>query len=103
LGVSFVIEALTDNSNRTVKLVKAAFHKFGGNMTSVAHMFQRYGIVMVSPGKTDSSSIQMTSEKLFEDAIESSAEDILENPEDATKFEVCSLPIYQFRSLIRKF
>lgn len=47
-GVALIVEALTDNRNRTAADVRAAFTKFGGAMGesgSVAFMFARVGVV----------------------------------------------------------
>lgn len=47
-GVALIIEALTDNKNRTASDVRAAFSKFGGNLAetgSVNFMFQHIGII----------------------------------------------------------
>lgn len=47
-GVALIVEALTDNRNRTAADVRAAFTKFGGAMGesgSVAFMFSRVGVV----------------------------------------------------------
>lgn len=47
-GVALIVEALTDNRNRTAADVRAAFAKFGGAMGesgSVAFMFSRVGVI----------------------------------------------------------
>jgi YebC/PmpR family DNA-binding regulatory protein len=47
-GVAIIVEALTDNKNRTASEVRAAFSKHGGNMGetgSVGFMFNRVGII----------------------------------------------------------
>jgi YebC/PmpR family DNA-binding regulatory protein len=71
-GVSLVVEALTDNRNRTATNVRTAFSKNGGNMGasgSVTHGFSRLGLVTypASAGSPD---------KVFEAAIEAGAEDV---------------------------
>ncbi|AGO13817.1 AaceriAGL053Cp [[Ashbya] aceris (nom. inval.)] len=48
-GVAFVLEALTDNKNRTVSLVRAAFNKHGGNMSPAQYFFDRRGYVAIQP------------------------------------------------------
>ena len=48
-GVAIIVEALTDNRNRTGGAVRAAFTKYGGNLGStgsVSHMFDRIGEVV---------------------------------------------------------
>src|SRR3569623_2059405 len=47
-GVSLIIEALTDNRNRTVTNVRTAVSKNGGNLgapNSVSHAFDRMGLI----------------------------------------------------------
>jgi YebC/PmpR family DNA-binding regulatory protein len=49
-GVAVIVEATTDNRNRTVGEIRHAFEKFGGNMGasgSVAWMFKRRGVLLV--------------------------------------------------------
>ena len=49
-GAAFVIEALTDNRNRTAANMRAAFNKAGGALGqpgSVAWMFDRTGVIVV--------------------------------------------------------
>lgn len=50
-GVAIIAEAVTDNSNRTVSEIRHAFSRNNGNMGtagSVAWMFQKMGIIVVS-------------------------------------------------------
>jgi YebC/PmpR family DNA-binding regulatory protein len=71
-GVSLVVEALTDNRNRTATNVRTAFSKNGGNLGasgSVAHGFDRLGLVSYPAAAGDA-------EKVFEAAIEAGAEDV---------------------------
>ena len=76
-GVSLVVEALTDNRNRTATNMRTAFSKNGGNLGasgSVTHAFSRLGLVEypAAAGSAD---------KLFDAAIEAGAEDV-ESDED---------------------
>ena len=48
-GVAIIVEALTDNRNRTAGVVRSLFAKYGGNMGetgSVAFMFGRVGEIL---------------------------------------------------------
>ena len=48
-GVAVIVEALTDNRNRTASEVRAAFSKSGGSMgetNSVSFMFRRLGVIV---------------------------------------------------------
>lgn len=50
-GVAFVVEALTDNKNRTIGLVRSAFSKANGSMTPTLYFFDKKGYVVVYPPK----------------------------------------------------
>ncbi len=48
-GVAIIVEALTDNRNRTASNVRSLFVKYGGNLGdsgSVSFMFDRFGVVV---------------------------------------------------------
>lgn len=71
-GVALIVEALTDNRNRTGGAVRAAFAKHGGNLGAtgaVSHMFDRVGEI-VYPADAGSA------EELLEAAIEAGADDV---------------------------
>ena len=75
-GVAVMVECLTDNKNRTVAEVRHAFKKAGGNLGtsgSVAWMFEKKGIIVLSRSDKD--------EEVEEKAIEAGAEDIKEMDE----------------------
>jgi len=60
-GAAFVVEALTDNRNRTAANVRAAFGKYAGALGqpgSVAWMFDRKGVVVVE-GEVDEDELTM--------------------------------------------
>ena len=71
-GVAVIVEAMTDNLNRTASTVRSTFSKNGGNLGetgSVSFMFDRKGQILypVSAGDEDS---------IMEAAIEAGAEDV---------------------------
>jgi len=71
-GVSLIIEALTDNRNRTATNVRTAVSKNGGNLGasgSVSHGFDRMGLISYPATVGDA-------EKVFEAALEAGAEDV---------------------------
>jgi YebC/PmpR family DNA-binding regulatory protein len=71
-GVSLIIEALTDNRNRTATNVRTAVSKNGGNLGasgSVSHAFDRVGLINYPASAGDP-------EKVFEAALEAGAEDV---------------------------
>ncbi len=76
-GVSLIVEALSDNRNRTATNVRTIFSKNGGNLGasgSVSHGFDRVGLIEY-PGSAGDS------DKVLEAAIEAGADDV-ESDED---------------------
>ena len=77
-GVAILVEAMTDNRNRTVAEVRHAFNKYGGNLGtdgSVAYLFTRQGVINFAPGADE--------EALMDIALEAGAEDIEGDDEGA--------------------
>jgi len=77
-GVAIIVEALTDNRNRTATDVRTAFAKNGGNIGgsgAVSHGFDRMGLISypASAGSADA---------VFEAALEAGADDV-ESSDDA--------------------
>ena len=71
-GVSLIIEALTDNRNRTATNVRTAVSKNGGNLGaggSVSHAFDRLGLISYPASVRDADAV-------FEAALEAGAEDV---------------------------
>jgi YebC/PmpR family DNA-binding regulatory protein len=71
-GVSLIVEALTDNRNRTATNVRTAITKNGGNMGasgSVSHGFDRMGLINYPPSAGDPDTV-------FEAALEAGADDV---------------------------
>jgi YebC/PmpR family DNA-binding regulatory protein len=71
-GVAVIVEALTDNRNRTASAVRATFSKNGGNLGetgSVSFMFDRVGEVAMAVDAGDADTV-------FEAALEAGAEDV---------------------------
>ena len=69
--IAIIIEALTDNKNRTASNIRTIFQKFGGNLgeTGVAsHQFKQVGIIRIDKKK-------ISDEEMLELAINSGAED----------------------------
>ena len=76
-GVAVIVEALTDNRNRTASTVRACFDKHGGNLGetgSVSFMFERKGESVYPASAGDEDTVMMA-------AIDAGAEDI-ESDED---------------------
>jgi YebC/PmpR family DNA-binding regulatory protein len=71
-GVAVIVEALTDNRNRTAGEVRAAFTKSGGNLAetgAVSFMFDRVGIVEYDAKVA-------SAEQMLDAAIEAGADDV---------------------------
>ncbi len=71
-GVALIVEALTDNRNRTASEVRSAFSKYNGNLAetgAVSFLFDRIGEIRYASGSGDSDTI-------FEAALEAGADDI---------------------------
>jgi len=76
-GVAVIVEAMTDNRNRTASVVRSTFSKNGGNLGetgSVGFMFDRKGEVTYPASVGDADTVMMA-------AIEAGAEDV-ESSED---------------------
>ena len=76
-GVAILVEAMTDNRNRTVAEVRHAFSKHGGNLGtdgSVAYLFTRAGIINFAPGTDE--------ELVMEVALDADAEDVDSDDDD---------------------
>ena len=74
-GVAVIVEALTDNRNRTAGEVRSIFTKSGGNLAetgAVSFMFDRVGVVEYDAGKA-------SADAMLEAAIEAGAEDVVSN------------------------
>ncbi len=71
-GVAIIIDALTDNRNRTASEVRSAFTKHGGSLGetgSVSFMFERIGLIHYQAEAADD-------ETMFEAALEAGAGDV---------------------------
>lgn len=84
-GVAVVVEALTDNRNRTAGEMRHYFDKCGGNLGqsgSVTFMFDRKGIIRIEAEGRDEDTV-------MEDALEAGAEDF---NSDGDVFEIATDP-----------
>ena len=95
--IAVIVEALTDNKNRTASNVRAIFQKNGGNLgtTGVAsHNFKQVGVIRISKK-------EISDEKILELAIDAGAEECTSNE---IFHEVLSSKesLYKVKSLIEK-
>jgi YebC/PmpR family DNA-binding regulatory protein len=76
-GAAVIVEALTDNRNRTAPSVRALFAKHGGNLGetgSVSFMFSRVGEILYPASKA-------TADQMLEAAVEAGADDAVSSAE----------------------
>ncbi len=76
-GVAVIVEALTDNRNRTASEVRSAFNKYGGSLgetNSVSFMFNRLGAIRYPASAA-------SADAMLEAAIEAGADDVESNDE----------------------
>lgn len=84
-GIAVIVEALTDNRNRTAGDVRHYFDKFGGNLGTtgcVSFMFQEKGVLVVEKEDLDEN-------KVMEDSLEAGASDF---QADEDVFEIYTEP-----------
>jgi YebC/PmpR family DNA-binding regulatory protein len=75
-GVAIIVEALTDNRNRTASEVRSFFTKHGGSLAetgAVAFMFSRVGVIEYDAAKA-------TADAMLEAAIDAGADDVSSSP-----------------------
>ncbi|KAG0672253.1 hypothetical protein C6P40_003484 [Pichia californica] len=73
-GISIVIEAITDNKNRTIGFIRPCFNKFNLNMTPTLYMFQKKGVIIIDVGN------EINSDDIFDELLEIGCEDINDIP-----------------------
>ena len=86
-GVAIIVDALTDNKNRTAANVRSAFTKGGGNVGtpgSVSFMFDKKGQIII-----DKEECEMDADELMMLSLDAGAEDFAEE-EDS--YEVITAP-----------
>ena len=85
-GIAVIIEAMTDNRNRTAGDIRHIFDKFGGNLGQtgcVSFMFEKKGVIVIEKtGKTNEDELMM-------EALEAGAEDFNSGNE---YFEIVTQP-----------
>jgi YebC/PmpR family DNA-binding regulatory protein len=75
--IAVIVEALTDNKNRTASNIRTIFQKNGGSLGtqgSASHNFSQLGIIKIDKQ-------EISDEKIFELAIESGADECISNDE----------------------
>ena len=86
-GVAVMIEATTDNKNRTAADIRHYFDKYGGNLGQngcVSFLFDQKGVMIIEKNNL------LTDDKIMEDALEAGASDV--NFEDEY-YEIITEPL----------
>ena len=95
-GVAFIVNCLTDNTNRTTSSVRSSFDKHGGNLGTpgcVSYMFSRKGVFIIE--KTDS----IDEDALLEVALEGGAEDMITEEDSFTVYSEPSVYTDVYKAL----
>ncbi len=96
-GVAIIVEAMTDNNNRTVAEVRHAFSKAGGNLGtdgSVSYLFSKKGLIQIQ----GNSKI----EEIFEIVVEAGAEDIEENADKTLSITTLPLDLESVKEALKE-
>ena len=89
-GTGFIIEALTDNVNRTASEVRTAVTKGGGKMADVGSVlfnFTRTGLVMVDPSHDEDAALEAALEAGASDMVPATDDGVLEGYKVLTSLE----------------
>lgn len=97
-GVAVIVEALTDNRNRTAGDVRHYFDKFGGNLGTsgcVSFLFEKKGVItMDSEGVNE--------EQLMDDCFEAGAEDYTFDQEDGVEILTDPYTLHDVREALEQ-
>ena len=95
--IAVIVEALTDNKNRTASNIRTIFQKRGGNLGtqgSAAHNFNQLGIIKINKK-------EISDEKILDLAIESGADECISH-EDFHEIQCAMNEIYNIKKKLEK-
>jgi YebC/PmpR family DNA-binding regulatory protein len=95
--IAVIVEALTDNKNRTASNIRTIFQKSGGNLGtqgSASHNFNQLGIIKIDKK-------EISDEQIFELAIESGADECISH-EDFHEIQCPMNEIYNVKKNLEK-
>ena len=98
-GIAIIVEAMTNNKNRTAAEIRSIFNKSGGNMGetgSVSFGFKRLGLILLEKNKA-------SEENLFDFVVENGSEDLEVNKEEYTIYCEQSIVHELNEKIISKF
>ena len=86
-GVAVIVEALTDNRNRTASDIRSAFAKYGGALgetNSVSFLFNRLGVIRYPAATADADAMLEAAIEAGADNVESGADghEVTASPDD---------------------
>jgi YebC/PmpR family DNA-binding regulatory protein len=98
-GVAVMVEALTDNKNRTTAEIRNIFSKKGGSLAgtgSVSWMFSKKGYILL-----DKANVNLSEDELLSLVLDAGAEDL---KQDTKSFEIISQPqdLEKIKSVLQK-
>jgi YebC/PmpR family DNA-binding regulatory protein len=96
-GVAVMVEAMSDNRNRTAAAVRHAFSKCGGNLGtdgSVAYLFDRKGQLSFAPGVDE--------DALMEAAMEADADDVVTHEDGSMEVFTSFASFYAVRTKLEE-
>ncbi len=95
--IAVIVEALTDNKNRTASNIRTIFQKNGGNLGtlgSASHNFNQLGIIKINKS-------EISEEKMFELAIDSGADECISH-DDYYEVQCAKSEIYNIKKNLEK-
>ena len=95
--VAVIVEALTDNKNRTASNIRAIFQKAGGSLGtqgSASHNFNQLGVIKIDKK-------EISDERIFELAIEAGADECKSN-DDLHEIQCKKNEIYNVKKKLEK-
>ena len=95
--IAVIVEALTDNKNRTASNIRTIFQKSGGNLGtqgSASHNFNKIGIIKVDKK-------EISDEEIFDLAIDSGAEECITD-EEYHEIQCSDTEIYNVKKKLEK-
>ena len=96
--IAIIVEALTDNKNRTASSIRTIFQKYGGNLGtkgSASHNFNQIGVIKIQK-------LEISDDKIFELAIESGANECKSN-QDFHEIHCDKNDIYNVKKKLEKY
>lgn len=97
-GVAIIVEATTDNRNRTTAEIRHIFSKYGGNLGAsgcVSFLFEEKGVINVEKSK-------YSEEEILEKALEAGAEDVITEDEEYYEIRTSVQDFYKVKENLEK-